>query len=456
MDEASFTPGMVLAGKYELVRPLGSGGMGEVFEGLHQALGKRVAIKVLRSYAAEHPEYRKRFEREARAAASLRSPHVAQVTDVEVLEDGRPFIVMEYLEGRDLNDELELRGSLPVSEAVDYILQTCTAMSEAHGKGIVHRDLKPHNLYLTDHGGGRRVKVLDFGISKVDEGDASVTATSVAMGTPLYMAPEQMRSAKHVDARADIWSLGVILYELLAGRPPFDGENPTAVIAAVTVDTPKPLREHRPDVPEGLERVVMQMLEKNKALRQNNVFELGHALAPFSTAGTWEANAPSTSARGSLTSIPPATASAHSVDGLSATARRDTAASWSTHGARRALRRRQTNTILVTAGALTVLGIVGGVWATRDRMPEPAADIAPTTSPVVESNEVDEPDEVPAPEPLASTTATASAKPAAVPPPRNPVRLGPKPVQPPAPVPPAKKAPPPPPPPPGGTNPDLL
>ncbi len=454
MDEASFTPGMLLAGKYEVVRPLGSGGMGEVFEGRHKALGKRVAIKVLRADASNNPEYRQRFEREARAAASLRSPHVAQVTDVETLEDGRPFIVMEYLEGRDLNDELDLRGSLPVAEAVDYVLQTCTAMSEAHGKGIVHRDLKPHNLYLTDHGDGRRIKVLDFGISKVDEGDASVTATSVAMGTPLYMAPEQMRSAKHVDARADIWSLGVILYELLAGRPPFDGENPTAVIAAVTVDTPKPLREHRPDVPEGLEKVVMQMLEKNKALRQGSVLELGHALAPFSSAGTWEASMPAMSSRRSHPA-PSATVSARSVDGLSGAARNDTAASWSTQGARRARRRRQTTTVLMAAGVVTVLGVVGGIWATRETMPEPAAEVVPSPPPVVDADadELEEP-EAPAPEPEASATATATAKPAALPP-RPPAPIGPKPVEPPAPPAPVKKAPPPPPPP-SGTNPDLL
>jgi len=401
VDESSFSPGDDLAGKYEVVRPLGSGGMGQVYEGRHKALGKRVAIKVLREEAAQHPEYRQRFEREARAAASLVGPHVAQVTDVETLDDGRPFIVMEYLEGQDLNAELEARGTFPIAEAVDYVLQTCSAMTEAHARGIVHRDLKPHNLYLTEHRDGRRLKVLDFGISKVDEGDASVTSTSVAMGTPLYMAPEQMRSAKHVDARADIWSLGVILYELLVGRPPFDGSNPTAVIAAVTADTPVALRDLRPDVPEALDRVVMQMLEKNKDRRPGSVLEVGQLLAPFSTSGVWEPNAPLSSLGRSDIPMPAAPTSAVSVEGMAATARRDTAASWSTHGARQARRRRLTTSAVLAAGLLVVAGVASAIWLTRDHVPAGPPPPVAAPGPVAEPPPVEDQDIVPEPEPEA-------------------------------------------------------
>ncbi|MEM6786878.1 MAG: serine/threonine-protein kinase [Myxococcota bacterium] len=392
MDAAGFPPGTLLAGKYEVVRLLGSGGMGEVYEATHQALGKRVAVKLLRADAASHPEFRQRFEREARAAASLRGPHAAQVSDVDVLTDGRPFLVMEYLEGRDLNDEMEARGPLPAPEAVDYILQTCSAMAEAHGRGIVHRDLKPHNLYLTDSGGETVVKVLDFGISKVDEGDASVTATSVAMGTPLYMAPEQMRSAKHVDARADIWSLGVILYELLAGKPPFDGDNPTAVIAAVTADDPTDLAQVRPDLPVALTRVVMAALRKDKERRPGSVLELGALLAPFSPAGTWEPKAP----RESLVSLhrrqPPLspasvapTAAMTSVGPLSLSNRHDTHASWSTQGRHRARRRRATKVVLGASVGLTLLATVGAFTYVRSdgAVPDLASSSPTTSSPAV-------------------------------------------------------------------------
>ncbi|MEO7330492.1 MAG: protein kinase [Minicystis sp.] len=275
-------PGAILAGKYEIVRALGSGGMGLVFEARHLRLNQGVAIKLLRPEVRAIAEVTVRFEREGRACARLQSPHVARVLDVDVLPDGSPFMVMELLRGRELGNELTVRGPLPIREAVGYVLQACTGMEEAHRAGIVHRDLKPSNLFITELDGRRVVKVLDFGISKLAEDvQSSVTTTASAFGTPLYMSPEQVRSVKHVDARTDLWSLGVVLYELLVGEPPFIHDSATAILAAIIADKPKPVRERRPELPAGLAAVVMKALEKNPAARFGSARELAAALAPF-------------------------------------------------------------------------------------------------------------------------------------------------------------------------------
>jgi serine/threonine protein kinase len=249
-------PGAVIGGKYRVERVLGEGGMGIVFEARHDALGTTVAVKVLRDEILKDKEAVARFAREARAAAALRSPHAARVLDVGEVA-GAPFMVMELLVGNDLGVELERRGPLPVAEALQYVVQACEAIAEAHSLGIVHRDLKPANLFLTGTAPRRLVKVLDFGISRFDVGgEARVTQTQSAFGTPLYMSPEAVRSAKHTDARSDVWSFGVILYELLTGLPPFIADTPTGVAVAVTVDTPKPLRAARPDVSEAIDAVI--------------------------------------------------------------------------------------------------------------------------------------------------------------------------------------------------------
>ncbi len=275
-------PGAILAGKYEIVRALGSGGMGLVFEARHLRLNQGVAIKLLRPEVRAIAEVTSRFEREGRACARLQSPHVARVLDVDVLPDGSPFMVMELLRGRELGNELTVRGKLPIREAVGYVMQACAGMEEAHRAGIVHRDLKPSNLFITEQDGRRTVKVLDFGISKL-AGDvqSSVTTTASAFGTPLYMSPEQVRSVKHVDARTDLWSLGVVLYELLTGEPPFIHDSATAILAAIIADKPTPVRQRRPELPAGLAAVVMKALEKNPAARYGSARDLCAALAPF-------------------------------------------------------------------------------------------------------------------------------------------------------------------------------
>ena len=276
----------VIAGKYHVVRMLGEGGMGVVYEAVHKRLRQRVAIKMILPRLLKATDFVARFEREARAASQIRGPNVARVIDVDVLPNGVPYMVMEYLEGNDLSAELRNRGRLPIAEAVGFVLDACTAMHEAHSMGIIHRDLKPSNLFVCGEGGRRIVKVLDFGISKMTmDSDPNVTATQTTIGTPLYMSPEQVRSAKHVDGRSDIWSLGVILYELIAGRPPFEG-GPTAVAAAIVADVPTPLATLRTEVPVALDAAVMKALTKDMKGRHTTIREFADALRPFAPS-TW-------------------------------------------------------------------------------------------------------------------------------------------------------------------------
>jgi hypothetical protein len=253
-------------------------------------LERRVAIKFLLPDYAKHQEAAQRFLREARAAVKIQSEHVARVIDVGTMEGGAPYMVMEYLEGRDLAAVIEEHKRLPVEEAVAYVLEGCDAIAEAHSVGIVHRDLKPANLFLTRQPDGSvRIKVLDFGISKAmvaGETDPSLTRTSSMMGSPLYMSPEQMKSAKNVDPRTDVWALGVILYELLMGTPPFDADSIPELSAKVLLEQPPPIRGARPDVPAALEAVVMHALEKDPGKRFATVADLAMALASFGPART--------------------------------------------------------------------------------------------------------------------------------------------------------------------------
>jgi serine/threonine-protein kinase len=274
--------------------------MGVVYEATHNRIGQRVAIKVMHPDMRKTPEYAEyveRFEREARAAGNLKSRHAVRVLDVAETPGGLPYMVMDFLEGHDLQTELEQRGALPIPEAVEYMLQTCAAMAEAHDMGIVHRDLKPANLFMCQDDGEVIVRVLDFGISKTAEGDSALTTTATAIGTPLYMAPEQVRSAPTVDPRADIWSLGVIAYEMLAGKTPFGGANPTETLASVMDDAVPPLRELRPEVPEELARVIHQALQKSVTDRHADIRAFAAALTPFAPPSLHTKIAPPRSSR---------------------------------------------------------------------------------------------------------------------------------------------------------------
>ncbi len=274
--------GTVLAGKYQVERVLGQGGVGCVVSAVHLQLGQRVAIKFLQPQALQVADAVERFLREARAAVRLKSEHVGRVIDVGQFDNGAPYMVMEFLEGMDLANYVMRVGPLTVSQACDFVLQACDAIAEAHQVGIVHRDLKPANLYLASRSDGAPlIKVLDFGISKAapDDTNFSLTRTTTVMGSPGYMSPEQLRSARDCDARTDIWALGVILYELCTGRQPFGGESITELALKVAMD-PTPAMNLIPD-PPGFEAVVGKCLSKEPAHRYQNVAELAAALVPF-------------------------------------------------------------------------------------------------------------------------------------------------------------------------------
>ncbi|MFO0613300.1 MAG: serine/threonine-protein kinase [Polyangiaceae bacterium] len=281
---AGVKPGDLLAQKYRVEQILGTGAMGVVVSAMHVDLHERRAIKFMLPSMLHDKEAVERFLREARSAVRLKSQHVARIHDIGHLENGAPYMVMELLQGNDLKRVLEHRGALPIQEAVGYMLQVCEGMAEAHALGIVHRDLKPANLFVTRGANNLAcVKVLDFGIAKLlgNPDGVDITQTSNLMGTPLYMSPEQMRGAQHVDARSDVWALGAILYRLLTNRTPFEGDSVTQICAAVVADDPPPLTEVRPEVPPGLDAVVRRCLEKEPARRYPSVVEFARALLPF-------------------------------------------------------------------------------------------------------------------------------------------------------------------------------
>jgi serine/threonine protein kinase len=273
-----------VAGKYLIGRTLGEGGMGVVVAARHLELDQMVAIKFLRPEIAQEGASAERFRREARAAVKIRSEHVCRVLDVGTLENGVPYLVMEYLEGCDLSDELARRGKIPVEEAVNYVLQACEALAEAHAAGIVHRDLKPGNLFLeVRRDGTRGIKVLDFGVSKSildGPGQLRLTKTASLVGSPLYMSPEQLDAAKDVDARADIWALSTILFELIAGRTPFFAETIPQLVHAVMSGTPPSFAELGIEAPADLERAILMSLAKQRSERHQTIADFARALAP--------------------------------------------------------------------------------------------------------------------------------------------------------------------------------
>jgi serine/threonine-protein kinase len=422
--------------------------MGVVVAAHHIQLDERVALKFLLPEALANPEAVGRFVREARAAVKIKGEHVARVSDVGELENGAPYIVMEHLEGQDLSAWLKQRGPLPIELAVDFVLQTCEAIANAHVLGIIHRDLKPANLFCVRRTDGElSIKVLDFGISKVTAAGAGgheLTRTNALVGSPLYMSPEQMQSSRGVDTRTDIWSLGIVLFELLTGQAPFAAEAVTELAIKIAVDPAPPVRTFRQDVPPGLEMVIATCLEKDRARRYPSVGELAVALQEFGSrqargsverilgtlrqAGmSWDVAPPSGMGPPS-TSQPPATAVI-----------RNTSASWgkssstSKPGAR----------ALVWASAvvllLLVVGVGGVLMLRRSRTTTAAAGIdrppvvtAPSVAPVAPPPATTPPpamtpEPTATPEPAAtvvtSATAASASAPASSPPGKPPARL---------------------------------
>ncbi len=438
--ELPVTIGEIVAKKYRVDRVIGAGGMGVVVAAFHLELERPVAIKFLNGEAASRADANERFRREARAAANIRSEHVARVLDIEILHERIPYMVLELLDGHDLEQELVQRGLLPATVAVDYVLQAIEAIAEAHANGVVHRDLKPTNLFLARRGDGSQlVKVLDFGISKLMGPGfgpgAALTRSASIFGSPLYMSPEQMRSAKDVDARADIWSLGAILYELIAGRPPFVGDSMPALCVSILNDTPPPLHQFVPYVPPALDDVLSKCLARDVSDRFDSVATLAEALAPFTPGGQLHAErARRTLGYGvggggvttRLTSDAPvvhasrgSTPAAPSFGPLPVA--NPTQASWG-RTAGRAIVSRRTGTVL---GAL-LLVLSGGWWArallrapadTAEPTPAAAPRVAPAvTAPTPSAERASvAPDPVPTEEPstraLPSTTTAPSAAP---------------------------------------------
>jgi serine/threonine-protein kinase len=278
--DAGVRVGEIFLDKFRVDAILGHGGMGVVALCTHLALGELVAIKMLRRDVIDDDEAVERFMREAQAASRLKSEHVARVSDVGRSAANVPYMVMEYLEGHDLEQLLGERCHLGQAWAVELALQACEALAEAHSIGIVHRDVKPSNLFVTWRpDGSALIKVLDFGISKAITGEAMrLTQTQSLLGTPAYMSPEQMRCAREVDARADIWSLGTVLYEMLEGRRPFEAQSFSAMCIKVAVEPPAPMT----NIPAGLQQVVLRCLAKPPEERYASMAELGRDLAPFS------------------------------------------------------------------------------------------------------------------------------------------------------------------------------
>jgi len=432
--------GQILAGKFRIERVLGQGGMGVVVAARHLQLEERVALKFLLPEALGNPIAVERFAREARAAVKIKSEHVARVSDVGTLESGSPYMVMEYLQGEDLANWVRRYGAMPIPDAIEFLLQACEAIGEAHALGIVHRDLKPANLFVTHRADGSPcIKVLDFGISKLTataSGGApelEMTRTQAVMGSPLYMSPEQMSSTRNVDTRTDIWALGVIFYEMLTGRVPFEAETMPQLCGMNLQDPPRPLRQLRPDVPEGLEAIVLRCLEKPRERRFNNVADLALSLAPYGSAVAQRSAQRIARVLGAagIPSAPNPAPFAVAVPGQVVTA--------TDFGASTPKKKSKSWVTLVLGALALLLGGGALLWARGTAAPEPAVEpvavhsvVTPASAPAVAPAVVVAPA---APAPVeaatASTTpevATASALPSAGPKPGPSKRVPPKPA----------------------------
>jgi serine/threonine-protein kinase len=335
--------GEILGGKYRIERTLGAGGMGVVVAAFHVHLREKVAIKVLRPDASARPASIARFVREARTTMKLRSDHIVRVFDVDMIHGALPYIVMEFLDGQDLARILEAEGPLPVGRAIEYLLQGCEGIAEAHALGVIHRDLKPANMFVAQgKDGAACVKLLDFGVSKasfleLDVGEetkpsserpivttpparpvpAEITHTNAQLGSPRYMSPEQIRSARSVDVRTDVWALGTILYEAISGAPAFRGRTADDLTRAILEDDPPPLARERQGVPAGLDAIVRRCLAKDARDRYPDVAALAAALAPFAPSAARES---ATRVRTALYGSTAASQHATSVDAVAAPA----------------------------------------------------------------------------------------------------------------------------------------
>jgi tRNA A-37 threonylcarbamoyl transferase component Bud32 len=420
-------PQGLVAGKFRLTRLLGRGGMGAVWEGTHSTLGSRVAVKFIDAEYAESPEARSRFENEARAAARLRSKHVVEVYDHGVSDDGRPFIVMEFLEGEPLDRRLDRVGRLTAKETAHIVLQVCRGLTKAHAAGIVHRDLKPENVFLVwdEEEGTDVVKVVDFGIAKFSDtsmSSSSATRTGSVLGTPHYMSPEQARGLRSVDARSDLWSVAVIAYRCIVGALPFEGEAVGDLLVKLcTAPIPVP-SQLAPDVPPSFDAWLQRALNRDPAQRFANAAQLAESLAAvcglslrgqFANAGgsgAYSALGPSVrpmfasdATSGSYGNAPSGSNAANAF-GVRPVALATGAPTTQTPSP---VKRTSTGAILAACFvALIVLGI-GGAVAVKKLAATPAAAAVTPPAPVT-------PVSIPKPEPVALPPAPAAAEPSAI------------------------------------------
>jgi serine/threonine-protein kinase len=273
--------GQTLAGKYRIEKLIKRGGMGAVYLGKHVLMDKTVAIKVLHPALALDDDVVRRFSREAKAASRISHPHAVSVTDFGESENGVVFLVMEYLDGRTLKEVIKSEGPMRLERAAEILRQVAGGLDAAHEQGVVHRDLKSDNIMLSKTNGGEWAKVLDFGIAKIQEAgrDADITAANLVIGTPQYMSPEQCSQSGAIDSRSDIYSLGIILYEMLSAELPFAGESPTVIMMKQVQDPPPPIRAIRPEVPEAVSQIILKALAKQPADRFQTAGELSEAFS---------------------------------------------------------------------------------------------------------------------------------------------------------------------------------
>ena len=295
LDVTALVPGTVLLGKYRVIGNIGLGGMGVVVAAEHLSLHTKVAVKFMLPQLVQHESVVRRFVNEARAASRIQSEHVARVLDVGSMtgeglpEGGVPYMVMEFLHGRDLSLHVRSGKRFSVVEAIDIVAQASKALAEAHKEGIIHRDIKPANLFLAEYEGRTVVKVLDFGISKIldeEPQEMNLTKTTTVLGSGLYMSPEQMRSAKNVDFRTDVYSLGVCLFELLTGTQPFTADSFSELVVKVNIDPPTPLRQYRPDISEAFALALEKAYARRPDDRYQSIQELVRAFEVFADASS--------------------------------------------------------------------------------------------------------------------------------------------------------------------------
>jgi serine/threonine-protein kinase len=363
--------GDIIAGKYRVEALIGSGGMGSVLRAKHLDLDHQVALKVLRTSRADRDTALERFAREGRALAQLKSEHVARVYDTGKLDSGEPYIVLEYLAGCTLRDMLRVAGPFSPTRAASYMLDCCEALAQAHALGIIHRDLKPGNLMVaTNLDGTQTLKVLDFGIAKLAgdglantrrEDNDTLTASTELVGTPRYMSPEQLGSGRTVDHRSDIWALGVVLYELLAGESPFGTGTVAEIHVAILRSAGVSLRATRPEIPERLDAIVARCLERDPEDRYQNVGELATALLPCCEGDAarklesilrWQRNLGGARAPSARASVEPA----------DTTERAHTATTWSPDVAADAQPRSRSRSGLLFAGAAATIIAAAAIW----------------------------------------------------------------------------------------------